>query len=424
MMEKSFNRKDISTIIIGAILSAAACYIYKNSETAAQVLSAIFIGFAYTLPVERQLMMVALSLPNTMALGLGGVSASVIICAVAVFKYLITGKEKVRIPAIVPFYLFYSLQFVFRYGDLTAGLVMPIKTALTIIFFSTLSRAGRVAENSYVIGFKSVIALFAGIVAAFWSSNLGSDNTSRMAVEDNDPNILAVEVAFVLSYICVNYYSAEKASKVLFLASAIILSIISLFCGSRMGFILLGFVLVSFIFLNVKKFSKSILLVVVFGGAISAFLLSSTGQAIVDILVARSEVLELEGDVSNGRYELWETYIALLNSDPMYWLFGIGDYTNFGITVQAHNVFIEDVAYLGIVGVIILYSTYIHIFRIQYKNSKRFNPVRRKIMFIIPLLVPLIGGMTLHSYLSIMNITMIYLGVMCLTKPIGDLMYL
>lgn len=419
MRNRYLNTKEIVIIAIGALLSASACLLYSGSgpTNMSLAISFVFVAFSATLTLEQQLMLVALAAPNTNALGFFGISASTIVCAIGAIKCLALRNYKNNIPLIVPLFLVYSLQYYLRFGDAVLGFVMPIKTVLGIMFFTYLSKTVSIAKNSYSVGYKSSLAFFAGIVSSFWSSAFSGGDSMRMAVVDNDPNILAVEVAFVLSYLCVNYYSSNNSSKLLFLLSIIILSIISLFCGSRMGLILLAFVLVMSVLLNLGSFRKSTLLVVVFGLAIGVFLFSETGKTIIDALMFRSEVLENNDDVSNGRFEIWESYIKLFNSDPFLWFFGLGNQFKYGITDQAHNVFIEDIAAFGVIGMIMLYFTYLNIYKKQLRLSNYYNETRRGLLYKLPFLVPLIGGLTLHSYLSIMNITMLYLGVLCMTKP-------
>lgn len=424
-----FTKKEIFLLLIGGILSALSCVFCSDggesgnvSTPASMAISAVYIAIAFTLSLEQQLMLVALALPNTKALGFYGISCSIIVCAIAVMMNLKKARNVSKILLITFIYIIYCTQFIGRFGDIKIGLVMPIKMGFNLLFFFILASNYKLASNSFNVGFKATVALFVGIASAFWISfNQAETDATRVAIEGNDPNMLAVEAAFVISYLCVYYYNRKNFSKWLFLGAIVILSAISFFCGSRMGLILIGFVVGSSILLNVGQIKRSSLLIVVFGGALLLFLLSSTGQAFLEAFLIRNENLESHGDISNHRFDLWAAYISVFNSDPILWFMGLGDYREYGILKQAHNFLIEDLAAYGIIGVSILYLTYRSIYVHQYKFSKCLNSIKMGLFSKIPFLVPIIGGLTLHGLTSIINTTMLYLGVLCMTLPKKDM---
>ena len=105
-------------------------------------------------------------------------------------------------------------------------------------------------------------------------------------------------------------------------------------CGSRMGFLLFGFIIIVTIAMNAKSFGKvtgMFLLVVMAAGV---FLASNFGQGIIESVQYRMELLETNDNMSNGRFETWDLYLSVLNSSPYMWLFGMGDYTQYGIENQ------------------------------------------------------------------------------------------
>lgn len=424
-----FTKKEIVLLLIGGILSALSCAFCSDGSESGNVstpvsmaISAIYVAIASTLSLEHQLMFVTLALPNTKALGFYGISCSIIVCAIAVIMNLNKVRNVSKIILITIIYILYCTQFLGRFDDVKIGLVMPIKTGFNLLFFYILASNYKIASNSFNVGFKAAVASFIGIVSAFWMSfNQIDADTSRIAVEGNDPNMLAVEAAFTASYICAFYYNQKSVNKWLFLASISILAVISLLCGSRMGLILMSLVVGLSILLNANQFKRSTLLVVVFGSALIVFLLSPTGQAIIEALIMRNENLERAGNISNDRMEIWSMYFSAFNSDPSLWFIGLGNYKEYGISKMAHNFLIEDIAAYGIIGVMILYLTYNKIFVQQYKTSKRFHTIRPKLFTMIPFFVPIIGGLTLHGLTSIINTTMLYLGVLCMTLPKKEL---
>lgn len=413
------SKKELTIIIIGSFLSAACCITYTDTgpSLASLIFSSIFVVFAFCLPIEQQLMMVALAIPNTKALGFYGVSASICVCAVAVMKHFLKEKKKPRVPILAFFFVVYSLQYFFRFSDPVVGIVMPIKTLFNIVFFTYLTSRIEIAQDSYAYGFKASMALFLGILSAFWTSGASVEGTDRAAVEGNDPNMLAIEVAFVFSYLCVYYYTGNKISQTSFIVSTVVLGIISVYCGSRMGFILFGLIIFLSVALNIKSISKSTVLIAIISISLFFFLTSEVGQNLIEVLMIRMINMENNDDMSNGRLVLWNLYTTILNSNPLLWLFGMGKYTEYGIEMQAHNAIIESVAGYGIIGTFVLYLIYIRIYVKQYKICKKHNKISKGFFLKVPFIVPLVGGITLHSYDTIMNTTMLYIGVLCMTKP-------
>lgn len=416
-MNDFFSNRYLLILLSGGLLSVLSCLFYSpdGSTPQSMLVSAIYVLMSVNMSIENQLYLVALGVPNTKALGFGGISSSIVVCTVAVFSHLIKDKKKPSVPFIAFVLFFYSLQYILRDEDYLAGAVMPIKTMANILFFVLLCSNSKVAADSFNIGLKASIALFVGIVSAFAASTFESLDARRMTIAGNDPNMISIEIAFVFSYLSVAYFTSKNFFKWFYYGAAIVLGILTMMCGSRMGMILYAFVLLSSIFLNAKNFGKSFVLATVLGLGTVIFLLSKAGQSAIEAITLRMEVLENADNISNGRFEIWAKYFYVLNSNDYYWLFGLGSYKNYGLEDMAHNFLIEDIALYGIIGVLILYSTYIGIYRKQYRHSLCLKRNKTTFYNSIPFLVPLIGSLTLHGLGSIMITTMLYLGVLCMT---------
>lgn len=415
------------TFLFGIIMSAL-CVLFsldpssisEESESAGTtvtyILSAIYVIYAASLPLNKQLCLIALALPNTKALNLFGVSAAICICAVsAVFNL---GKKKTGVViAFSMLYLLYSLQFLYRFSDTSIGVIMPIKTVVNIFFFSMLSNDVVVVSRSREIGYEAAVFLLGGILSAVVASFIKTGFSGRFAVVGNDPNMLAVESAFTLavfSSFCFKYRTLPLSR---YLTYAAALGLVTLFCGSRMGLLLYAIVIACSVLLNPKYLGKSFVVIGILAIGVVAFLVSGIGQTMLDALMTRTSVMEQNDDVSNGRFELWALYIATMTAQPMLWLFGLGNYTYYGIEEMAHNFLIEDIAGYGLIGVMLLYTTYIIIYRTLYKNSMSKGKKQRIVLYqLLPFFVPIIGGLTLHGMTSIMNTTMLFIGVLCMTN--------
>ena len=418
-----FTKKEIILLLIGGILSVLSCVFRSDggesgniSTPASMAISAVYIAIASTLSLDQQLMFVALALPNTKALGFGGISCSIIICAIAVLKNFSKIGNKSQILLISFLYLLYSTLSFTKSGDIMMGIVMPIKMVINLLFFYVLASNIKIASNSFVIGFKSAVSLLVGIISAFWISlNQSKSDSLRAAVEGNDPNILAIECAFVIIYLCVYYYNVKSFSKLLLLGCIGVLSIIILLTGSRMGIFLLLFVIVVTVLLNFNQIERSSLFVIVFGISLIVFLFSASGQAVIDYFILRNEYLARADNFSNNRFDLWAQYFSVFNSDITLWFIGLGDFNAYGIDEQAHNFLLEDIASYGLIGVSLLYYTYIKIYVKQFRIARVLNRSKMHLFTIVPFLVPIIGGLTLHGLTNIINSTMLFLGVLCMS---------
>lgn len=416
-MNSLFNKKYWQLLVAGSICSVLSCLTYSpdGSTPQSMLISAVFVLMSANMTVENQLYLVAIGIPNTKALGFGGISASIVVCTVAVLVHFLKDKKKPSVPFIAFVLFIYSMQYLLRDDDYIMGAVMPIKMMANILFFVFLSNNLKVATDSFNVGLKASIALFVGIVSAFAASTFGSLDARRMTIAGNDPNMISIEIAFVLSYLSVAYFTSQKFFKWFYYVAAIILGILTMMCGSRMGMILYALVLISSIFLNAKKLGKSIVLATILGVGGTTFLLSNVGQAVIEAITLRMDVLENADNISNGRFEIWAKYFSVLNSNDLYWFFGLGSYENYGLDEMAHNFLLEDIAAYGIIGIVILYSTYIGIYRKQYRHSLYINKNKSTFYNSIPFWVPLVGSLTLHGLGSIMITTMLYLGVLCMT---------
>jgi len=416
-MNSLFSFKYLIILLIGGLLSVLSCLYFSDGTPTilSMLFSVVFVLLSVNMSLENQMYMIAIGIPNTKALGFGGISASIVICFVAVLIHFIKDKKKPSIPLLAILLLLYSMQYLFRNDDYRMGAVMPIKTVANILFFVFLSSNVKIASDSFNIALKATIALLVGIVSAMSASIFGMNDAQRVSVVGNDPNMLSIEIAFVLSVLSVTYYSRKQFSQFFYLVAVFILGVLTMMCGSRMGIVLYALVLFGSVFLNAKEISKTMLLVTLLGIGITIFLLSPFGQSLIEAITLRIEVLERSDNVSNGRFEIWQQYFNVLNSNDLYWLFGLGSFSDYGIENMAHNFLLEDVAAYGIIGVILLYFTYFGIYKRQYKLVKRIKRFKFSYFFAIPFFVPLIGSLTLHGLGSIMITTMLYLGILCMT---------
>ena len=403
--------------IIGAFLSALSAFFYipDTFSLTSLLCTLLYIIIAMKKPIEQRFFFVAIAIPNTRALCIGPISGAICICALTVCLDFLRKGRKYSISGLVFIYFVYSFQLLFRSG-VNEGLIMPLKMCLALFFFDSLSSNRNIRDNSFVYGFKASLSLLIGIIFAFIASVFNLESIGRLAVAGNDSNILAVEIAFVVAYLCVFYYSSNVLKQYIFFTLLGSLCLVSLLCGSRMGLLLIVFSLISSVLLNISRMNKSICLII--GSVILLFFLATSdiGRTAIALLRYRSELLELQGDSSNGRFDIWDQYIGVLNDNPIRWFLGLGNFKNYGIENQAHNFLLEDIGGYGIVGTSLLYFTIYKILRRQFIGQNIALSYSRRIFNYLPILIPIIGGITLHGLTSIINLTMLYIGTLALSK--------
>jgi len=108
------------------------------------------------------------------------------------------------------------------------------------------------------------------------------------------------------------------------------------------------------------------------------------------------------GDISNGRYDLWATTISAMMENSTYFWFGAGDYETIGAIEEgkvrvAHNLFLETWVVFGIIGCAILVLIYI-LYLKQYLLSARRNGFR--MVTIAPLSVMLCCLFYSHHFIG------------------------
>lgn len=408
----SVDMADYKGIFFCAFLSAV-CVVTtaKGMPIIATFATIIFAVFAANKSTNEILMFLALAIPNTRSMEAFGISGAILACALFLILHLFcTQKINRKILVIGIIYLIYSFQYIVRFDDIKIGFIMPLKIVMVLWAFMFIAND----LNNTHLSMENVLrinnSMFIGIVSAVIASIISTGSITRLSVVENDPNMLAVECAFVLSVYCIAYFEAY-IKNLFFIGTTIVLIFLGIMCGSRMGILLLLFVIIVSILLNTKRTNRTLLFILVSTIAVIIFLSSNTGQHVLHVLEERSTVLSAQNNISNGRFDLWKEYFDTFNSNKSLWLLGFGSYTYYGLYSMAHNFLIEDLASYGIIGTTLIYYAYCVIFKTVAVENRKYN---NKIRFftVIPFIVPLIGGMTLHGISSTPNFFMMFVGIM------------
>ena len=109
-----------------------------------------------------------------------------------------------------------------------------------------------------------------------------------------------------------------------------------------------------------------------------------------------------DGDISNGRYDLWAKTINAMTSNPTYIWLGAGDYNRIGAIDEgkvrvAHNLFLETWVIYGVIGCVLLVIIYI-IYLKYYMFSIKKGTL--KIVTLSPIIVMLCSFFYSHHFIG------------------------
>lgn len=208
-----------------------------------------------------------------------------------------------------------------------------------------------------------------------------------------DPNYGGVFAAAAI-VLCIYYVRKKQGLKKLFYAAAAVLNLLYLIFTDSRTAALAVCVSISFwaVYLAVsKKEKKRLFLTIVACVLLSGvFILGSSFvkkeyMKFADIKIGREE--DLEGNISNGRLELWQSGLEVFKTRPLY---GTG-YNSFlpyteeclpdtaavnnpqkAKYVSLHNEFVNILVYQGIIGIAIFTTFAVCIFVYWLKSAKKF----------------------------------------------------
>lgn len=361
--------------------------------------------------------MLLLIAPNR-SLTFGPISAPTIIMLIGVLRSL----NGVTLKISKNFFI-YILVF-FGYCVATTGIgesqVLSAFKIVVVLLFIWIYWSRDEIEKLYVKYVKccSFGCIISTVIALFFNPSFLSEST-RFSISDNGgENVLGIicgVMALHLLCIFLTEKGQEKGSAVM----AVFLIAIGLITGSRSFLMVLGIgvfsiITISFFKLNIKRLGK-ILILMVFVAGIGILILSTNDflSEYMDQLVYRINKLATQ-DISNGRYEIWKQYLALFKQNNIYFWFGNMDLTENGVIYVAHNMLLEQIASIGIIGSFIIsalyISTYLHIIR----KSKSY------IIWFSEKIVPFIGFIIVsfvsHTLLGVPQTIMLYICGMAVLK--------
>lgn len=256
----------------------------------------------------------------------------------------------------------YSMEWLWRYNTILSSIL------IFIIYLSYAHDKKEVLDNMFFSFNMGILVM--GFLYLFNIGITYEDN--RIEIFGENPNTIGIFSVFCVIYILSIFF--EKIIvvkyKLLYLFALIPLFNMIANSGSRTTFI--GLVISLCIFFIFKKNTKSNFWIKIFG-IISIYLII---QYILtfDVMSKRLELAVDKGDLS-GRDTIWEDILPYILDKPIFGL-GVDGYFDvisifFGKFFSPHNVFIEILAYGGLVAFTIFFFFYYRLINISiYLKSK------------------------------------------------------
>lgn len=196
-----------------------------------------------------------------------------------------------------------------------------------------------------------------------------------------DPNAVSIYVILCL-FILLQLLRNNELSSTIFLSGSTVLTMIGLLTGSKSCFLLLIIYWFVFFISKTQKIALKILLLI----ATTYIILTFSTTNLYDLFYFR--FFGGASGITTGRTDIWETYISYLNQGGISnWLIGFGINTaNLPDGRAAHNVFIQIIYNLGVIGLVLYLAYWLFIIKAY---SKKIGNLNSNILQIFLMYMPL-----------------------------------
>lgn len=258
--------------------------------------------------------------------------------------------------------------------------------------------------SSVFVLYMQMNNVYVYIPAYVWNDG---DTVIRFSGLIGDSNVYSQSLLIIISLLLFDIFFNKNSNHKIAIVYILLLGCFGILTYSKMN--LIALVLIAFISLlyfyvsnmkyktiNLKLMLFSIILIVgcVFG---ISYIINNTDNEVISSYLTRFSV----NDLLTGRTTVYSHFITILNNNPLYYFVGMGleNYiTPFSISSEevvkyAHNLYVECISLYG-VPITVLVLTFIGSKIVQ--NLK----VNHSVIIIMPMLILLLTGFTLHGNLE------------------------
>ncbi len=216
---------------------------------------------------------------------------------------------------------------------------------------------------------------------------------SRFTGLNYDPNFYGISVILAI-FLCVQLLKSKQGNRLFIFILITSLAIFGFISYSKMFLLTFCILLVLIILSLFSKIKSPKQIVTATFGVIIAFTvlfswINSSGY--LDIMFMRLS----DGDVSTGRFDIWEKSFNYLSENPFTLLFGDG----LGFqTIEPHNSYIELILIFGVVGGIIFMLT-IFALMSMVKHVEKRNLSHYLMIFLYMIMIGTLGIITMNEFM-------------------------
>lgn len=408
------KNKNMLFPIIVTIISILFGYVSDRYNISFLLYLAVLFPFAFSffLSYEQNFGMFCLLLASNRLLTVSSVSTPLLLMLGMLLKL----KKQLKIPLaflfittiLITIPLFYPSKIIF-------SILLVVKIVIMLIYFYNVFSLIDIKD----LKLKYTDYMFWGIIITFILSIIFNSSIiiekSRFALTDaGGENILGILCGIVALIVACN--SIDKVKTKYPIIKIISLLSIGLMTGSR-SFLLIVIIGATFILIheilhgNIKKIIKIIFIFIMLIGLFYIIIKAIPFlNNFYDRFIYRIQKLN-NNDVSNGRYELWESYINVFKNNIIILLFGYPNYKDFGIDFVAHNFLIEQIASNGIIGSLLIMILFVKTIKKIIKSRKICINIYTSILISF-----LAVSMFSHSMFGIFQTTILIISILLSTK--------
>ena len=280
-----------------------------------------------------------------------GTIVATVLCGLIVFTYLLESRcIKVNNENVIIFiYMLVLVGSTLFTTTMTSKLLQFIIYVILYILLSSLKlrdREARVLIDGFVLA--SVIYAIFIIYSRFTHPTVYIHSNIILFGTELDPNYIGLPLIVAFSLLLYDFLNKKKSLIIVFTCFIIALAI--LLTSSRGNFVSLSVCIIGNIIFflknqNITFFKKVLILIIFVLGLVLFYRFASNNY---NLFLERMTTFSSEGDISNGRYELWTRAIQLWTEYP---IFGNG-FESLGrrMNLGVHNTYIQLFCDSGMIG--------------------------------------------------------------------------
>ena len=359
MIKTIIENKKLYLLWIISVVLICACVV--TSTLLSAVAFVILIAAAIFLAPNEALVLLIAVLPFANVFKLSPTSMSLFTVAeIAIVLILIFRIKKIRTSFLLALLALGVYVVLFSFDNIDALLIVKFLVGFLLIYFALQTLGAKDAKNiAYLFAAGAIIMMlltmnngYLEFVLPYYEDiNLliiggGEEQAIRASGFFGDPNYCSVFLILTLALLCTLYY--HKQIKIEFWLLFIPIAVLGLFTYSKSYFLALCALilfLILFVLFPKHKFWAVVSMIFM---AILLFLILDGRISIVNLMLERFK----SEDITTGRFALNEIYSQYIWDNPFVMFFGEGIDVNVlsGLRQAVHNLYIECVFKLGIVG--------------------------------------------------------------------------